>query len=635
MFFKGYVKTKNKKCVETFKGRTDFKTYDEVKGLDEFAGILASDAILVDVDDMEQSNLLLDICEGENIRCKVLQSRSGMHFLFKNSKVDKCYTKTKLSCGLIADIKSGFKNCYEVLKIEGREREVLYDIFEDEEYQEVPKWLFPIKCNTEFLDMKAGEGRNQSLFNYILTLQANDYSVEEARETIRIINKYILKDPLSESELDVILRDSAFHKPIFFKGQTFLHDKFATYIKNNNRIIKINGQLYVYKDGIYVSGQDELESIMIQHIPSLSRAKRSEVLAYLQILIMENTEPAKPNLIAFRNGVYNIDTGELRAFSPEIVLTNRIPWDFNKSAYSELADKTLDKIACHDTQIRTILNECIGSCFYRSNTLGGGKAFILTGEGANGKSTFLTIIQNILGEENISSLDLKELDAKFQNAELFGKLANIGDDISDEFIVNASVFKKLVTGNRIQVQRKGERPFEFNNHAKMLFSANNIPRIKDKTGAVLRRLLIVPFDARFSADDPDYDSAITYKLQAQEVMEYLIQLGLKSLKEVIKRQAFTESEKVKVEVAEFEEMNNPVKAFLNQCEENGIQILNESVGVVFEKYSAFCTVNGYQAVSQMECTKQIKRLRGYDTAQIRVGKNRHRVYVEAQKDGEE
>lgn len=54
MFFKGYVKTKNKKCVETFKGRTDFKTYDEVKGLDEFAGILASDAILVDVDDMAE-----------------------------------------------------------------------------------------------------------------------------------------------------------------------------------------------------------------------------------------------------------------------------------------------------------------------------------------------------------------------------------------------------------------------------------------------------------------------------------------------------------------------------------------------------------------------------------------------------
>ena len=236
MFFKGYVKTKNKKCVEAFKDRTDFKTYEQVKDLDEFAGILASDAILIDVDDMQQSELLLDIIDKENIRCKVLRSRSGMHFLFKNSKIDKCYTKTKLACGLVSDIKSGFKNCYEVLKIDGKERPVEYDIFEGEEYQELPVWLFPIRCSTEFLDMKAGEGRNQALFNYILTLQANDYSVEEARETIRIINKYILKDPLSESELDVILRDSAFHKPIFFKGQTFLHDKFATIASSRSTV---------------------------------------------------------------------------------------------------------------------------------------------------------------------------------------------------------------------------------------------------------------------------------------------------------------------------------------------------------------------------------------------------------------
>ena len=164
MFFKGYVATKDKKCIEKFKGRTNFKTLEEVQSLSEYAGILAPDAVLIDVDDMEQSELLLNICEGENIRCKVLQSRSGMHFLFKNSEIEKCYTKTKLACGLTVDIKSGFKNSYEVLKIDGKEREVLYDIFENEEYQEVPKWLFPIKTSMDFIDMKAGEGRNQSLF---------------------------------------------------------------------------------------------------------------------------------------------------------------------------------------------------------------------------------------------------------------------------------------------------------------------------------------------------------------------------------------------------------------------------------------------------------------------------------------
>lgn len=628
MFFKGYVETKDKKCIERFKGKTDFKTYEQVQSLPEFAGILAPETILIDVDDFESSEILFKIVNKFNLKCRVYQTTRGKHFLFKNSGVVSCKTATNLACGLKADIKLGSRNSYSILKFNGQERKILLDCNE-EDVSDLPKWLHPIKADLPFLNMEAGDGRNNAFFTYELTLQSNDFSVEEARQCIRIINEFVISDPLSEHELEVILRDEAFKKPIFFKGTTFLHDKFATYIKNNNRIIKINGQLHLYKDGIYVSGQDELEAVMIQHISSLSRAKRSEVLAYLNILIMDNTEMAAPNLIAFRNGIYDLNTGKLNPFNPETVLTNRIPWDFNPAAYSEIADKTLDKIACFDPQIRKILEECVGSCFYRSNTLGGGKAFILTGEGSNGKSTFLTMIQRMLGEGNISSLDLKELDAKFQNAELFGKLANIGDDISDEFIVNASVFKKLVTGNRIQVQRKGERPFEFNNYSKMLFSANNIPRIKDKTGAVLRRLLIVPFNARFSSDDADYDPEITYKMQSQETMEYMIQIGLAALKEVLEKKVFTESEKVKAEVDEYEEMNNPVKAFLHDCEDNDIQILNESVKVVFEKYSVFCTMNGFQAVSQTECTKQIRRLCGYDTKQVRVGKNRERVYVEA------
>lgn len=628
MFFKGYVETKDKKCIERFKGRTDFKTYEQVQSLPEFAGILAPETILIDVDDFESSEILFKIVNKFNLKCRVYQTTRGKHFLFKNSGVVSCKTATNLACGLKADIKLGSRNSYSILKFNGQERKILLDCNE-EDVSDLPKWLHPIKADLPFLNMEAGDGRNNAFFTYELTLQSNDFSVEEARQCIRIINEFVISDPLSEHELEVILRDEAFKKPIFFKGTTFLHDKFATYIKNNNRIIKINGQLHLYKDGIYVSGQDELEAVMIQHISSLSRAKRSEVLAYLNILIMDNTEMAAPNLIAFRNGIYDLNTGKLNPFNPETVLTNRIPWDFNPAAYSEIADKTLDKIACFDPQIRKILEECVGSCFYRSNTLGGGKAFILTGEGSNGKSTFLTMIQRMLGEGNISSLDLKELDAKFQNAELFGKLANIGDDISDEFIVNASVFKKLVTGNRIQVQRKGERPFEFNNYSKMLFSANNIPRIKDKTGAVLRRLLIIPFNARFSSDDADYDPEITYKMQSQETMEYMIQIGLAALKEVLEKKVFTESEKVKAEVDEYEEMNNPVKAFLHDCEDNDIQILNESVKVVFEKYSVFCTMNGFQAVSQTECTKQIRRLCGYDTKQVRVGKNRERVYVEA------
>ena len=627
MFYRGYIMTKDKKSIEKFKGVATLKTLEQVQSLPEFAGVMAEDSILVDIDDMEQSNLLLDICDKEGIRCKVLQSRSGMHFLFKNTKIKNCPNRTKLACGLTADIKAGFKSSYEVLKIDGKERTVLYDILEGEEYQDIPKWLFPIKCTTEFLDMDAGSGRNQALFNYILTLQSNDFSVEEARETIRIINQYILKEPLSNSELEVILRDDAFKKPVFFKGSNFLFDKFATYIKNNNHIIRINGQLHLFKDGVYVPGQEEIEAVMIKHISSLSNAKRSEVLKYLNLLLLENTEMAAPNMIAFRNGIYDLETDSLKPFSPDIVITNRIPWDYNPAAYSELADKTLDKIACHDAEIRTILEECIGSCFYRSNTLGGGKAFILTGEGSNGKSTFIAMIQHLLNEENITALDLKELDQKFQNAALFGKLANLGDDISDEFIVNASFFTKLVTGERVQVQNKGEKPFEFNNYAKFLFSANNIPRIKDKTGAVLRRLLIVPFDAEFSKNDPDYDSSIKYKLQEPEVMEYLIVLGIKALKNIIEKQGFTESARVQGQLKEYEETNNPIIGFFDEMQIEEFQIENEQSDKVYKRYKEYCLANNFNPMSKAEFSKQLCRKLGMTTKTKKIGGKVYRIYI--------
>ena len=166
----------------------------------------------------------------------------------------------------------------------------------------------------DFLNMEVGDGRNQALFNYILTLQASDFTVEEARETIRIINKHALKVPLSDSELEVILRDDAFKKPIFFKGTTFLFDKFATYIKNNHHIIKINNQLHIYLDGTYYSDTEKIEAAMVRSISNLNRAKRTEVLSYLR-LICENEKVSNANLIAFNNGIYDIETNSFMDFS--------------------------------------------------------------------------------------------------------------------------------------------------------------------------------------------------------------------------------------------------------------------------------------------------------------------------------
>lgn len=624
MLYKGYVETKGKASIEKLKNRTTWKTLDEVKDRPGYGGVLANDTILVDLDDGDQAEILMNIVEALQLNCKVVQTSRGKHFLFKNHTVDRNRTHVPLAVGLTADIKVGSKLSYEVLKVNGEERFVEWDVEPGEKYDELPKWLQPVRAAADFLDMSAGDGRNQALFNYILTLQANDFSVDDCRECIRILNQYVMKDPLDAAELEVILRDEAFQKPVFFLGSTFLFDKFATYLKNNSHVVKINSQLHIYQDGIYINGYKHIEQTMIDMIPNLKKTQRREVLDYME-LIAEEVTPSDARYIAFKNGIYDLVTDTLLPHSPEYVITNRIPWDYIPDAQSELAERTLNKLACDDPSIVALLQECIGYCFYRRNELG--KAFILTGDKSNGKSTFLDVIKYMLGDENISALDLKELGDRFSTSMMFGKLANLGDDIGDDFLsgTQVSTFKKIVTGNRIKAERKGQDPFEFNPYIKMLFSANDIPRMKDKTGAVLRRLVIIPFNATFTVNDPDFDPYIKYKLVEQGSIEYLIRVGIEGLRRVIQQNHFTQSERVDREIKEYEEENNPIAGFI---EDQGLDMIeNQLTADVYKRYQVFCADNSLTPMSNIVFSKQINKRLGLTVKQRKISGQVKKLFI--------
>lgn len=628
--FKGYIMTRNKTPIkgETFKNKTSdqLRTLEEVKGLRDYAGIIEDGYVIVDVDDEKQSNILLNIVKKLKLNTIVYKTTRGMHFYFKST--DRTLTNkvnTFTAVGLRVDMKLGIRNSYVSLKHDGVVRKIIY---ETDEVETIPIWLTPVNYTFPFLTMEEGDGRNQALFNYILTLQSSEFSKEEARETLKIINNFVMEEPLSKSELDTLMRDEAFSKPIFYGGQNgtkFLFDRFAKYMESEHSIIKINGQLHIYTDGIYKEGNHVIESEMIQHIPNLRHSCRTEVLRYLNVLIRDNTQPSPAHLMAFRNGIYNIMTDEFTDFNEDIILTNKIPWDYNPSSYSELADKTLNKMACNDKQIRKLMEEAIGYTFYRRNELG--KAFILTGNRANGKSTYLNMVKYLLGDDNYTTLDLNELGKQFKTAELFGKLANIGDDIGSEFIRDTSVFKKLVTGEALNVERKGMDPFDLRSYAKMMFSANEIPRMRDRTGAVLRRLVIIPFNANFSVDDEDYDPFITHKLRDPEVMEYLINLGIEGLKRVLQQNDFSSSKEVTTKMEEYELENNPVKLFFF---EYGVEnILNQSTQKVFKDYIGFCHSNNMKPMSRIAFTKAVTEETGFESIQSRVDGKRLQVYANA------
>lgn len=621
--YKGYTKNKGKKPVDKLKGVTEFRTLEEVKAFDSYGGVLSDDAILIDIDDQEQSEILMCMVEEFQLNCQVVCTDRGRHFVFRNSGVTACGTKKKLACGLTADIKVGGKNTVECLKIDGKERFVEWE-FVDDDPSSLPKWLTPVKSSIDFFNMDEGEGRNQSLFNYILALNGAGFSKEEARECLNIINKYILKSPLSNEELETLSRDEAFPAEVFFEEKKFLHNNFATFIKNNTHIKRINGQLYTYKDGVYIPGTREIESQMVKYIPTLRAQQRVEVIKYLDIICPDNTSVADANLIAFENGIYNVVTGQFQDFSPDIVITNKIPWEYDTEAYSKLADDTLNKIACNDKNIRALLEECIGYCFYRRNEMS--KAFFLTGEGSNGKSTFLDLVSNVIGEENKSSLGLEELDERFSIATLSNKLANIGDDISDEFWQSRStaVFRKLVSGNEVKAEFKGQDVFFMKAYTKFFFSANALPRIRSRGfEAIKRRLVIIPFNAKFSKDDPDYDPYITWKLRDEQAMKYMVKLGVEGLKRVLESNSFTESEKVKKELSNYELENNPILLFL----QDDPPIVNQTTSEVYKAYKIFCIENGFQEATLSSFSKELRSRCGITTCRQRINGKQVRVYA--------
>ena len=154
----------------------------------------------------------------------------------------------------------------------------------------------------DFLKMKEGDGRNQALFNYILTLQSHDMSVEECRECIRLINRFVLSEPLPEDELETILRDDSFNKPVFFNSKgTFLFDKFANFMVSNNHIVRIYNQLHIYVDGVYVPGKNIIEAEMIRiHSRTCPHRSGRKCWHIWICLVKKNTRPSDARYIAFR-----------------------------------------------------------------------------------------------------------------------------------------------------------------------------------------------------------------------------------------------------------------------------------------------------------------------------------------------
>lgn len=460
-------------------------------------------------------------------------------------------------------------------------------------------------------------------------MQSKGYNREQIRKTIQIINNYVFAEPLSETELNTILRDESFKdedemqecvilNKCFDEDGKFKHDKFAELLVERMNIVTVNEQCYVYKDGYYQRAEREIDKEMIRLYPRSRRAQRAEVLDYIKILttIRMNDIPKQEYIINLKNGRLDTRTNKLLPFDPEIIDFARIPVTYDPGAYSADLDKVLNKVFKGDRQVIDLFEEMVGyllikNCRFR-------KGFLFYGGGSNGKSTILNMLKKFLGDDNIATVELRKLSDPFMTAELEHKLANIGDDIDPKEISDTGTIKKLFTGESMTVQRKYQDPFILKNYAKMIFSCNQLPRILDKTHGMYSRLVLIPFTATFSPDDEDYDPFIEDKITTEEALSYLLNIGLRGLRRLLYNNQFTQPKIVIDALEEYKKDNSNV---LTWIEEEGIEtkyLLGNTTDRLFSEFKDWCTRSEIKYTSSIKTFhKDIEEAYNFERKRIR------------------
>ena len=604
-----YIILDGKTPTHGFKDGNGAKSWDEVKDFDNVAVIVPKGYVVLDFDTTSDAEIMLKIIEGLDLKCRVMRTTRGIHCWFKTSEEEpKNFIKNRLAVGIYSDRKSGGRNAYVKIKQDGKAREWIRNI-KGSEIQEVPKWLAPISAPTNkfsFKGMGDGSGRNQELFNYIVYLQTKGFTREEIRETIQVINDYVFEDPLSDFEISTICRDEAFKPDDVIAEQIqkaeekkvgFSHNEFGDELINAYNIITVNGQLYVYEDGYYQADERIIERKMIELYPGIKQNQRNEVLSYIRIKTHVNSGNIKvnPYIINLKNTRYDIRSGKCLEFTPEAIEFDRIPITYDPSAYCADLDKMLNRVFLGDREVINLFEEMIGACLLKHNRYQ--KAFMLYGSGSNGKSTILNLVKSFLGGRNYSSIALEKVTDRFNVAELENKLANIGDDIDNVVIKDTGTLKKLFAGNSIQVERKGERPFTIEPYATHVYSCNAIPRSFDKSDGFYRRWLFVPFNAKFSAQDPDYDPLIEDKITTDTALSYLLNIGIRGAERLIKKGKFTEPESVREALEAYKADNSTTLSWIDDKELKIDYFLNNSTDKAYSDFTDWCKLSGIKSAN--------------------------------------
>lgn len=321
-----------------------------------------------------------------------------------------------------------------------------------------------------------------------------------------------------------------------------------------------------YNAGCYDIGEQNLKTLIRSYCKTDTIRGVSETIEILRSICPRVERCRNRNLVAVNNGIYDYENKILMAFDPTYVFTSKKHIDFvdhapNPIIHNDEDGTDWDVVSwmnelSDDPEIVQLLWQIVGAVV-RPNVSWNKSAWFYSTLGNNGKGTLCVLLRNLCGAGDWVSIPLKNFGKDFMLTPLMQASVIITDENdTGTFVDDAAALKCVITGDPFQLNRKNRDPRSVLFNGFMVQCVNELPKLRDKSESMLRRLLIVPFDKRFEGHERKYIK--DDYLNRQDVLEYV-------LYHVLAETDYYELDAPEVCTGlldEFRETNDPVRQFL-------------------------------------------------------------------------
>ncbi|MFA5061944.1 MAG: phage/plasmid primase, P4 family [Patescibacteria group bacterium] len=266
------------------------------------------------------------------------------------------------------------------------------------------------------------------------------------------------------------------------------------------------------KEDIYHFLAGELEMEYLISNSSITRSTFENAVLWLKNKCPLINEFNSSQIMFSDKKVLNVRTLEIADYKPEDFIFYYInchapqPKEncpiFKQFLNQILVQESEDGKFSPDPEIINLVQEMFG--YYLIDIIEPPTAFFLVGDGANGKSTLLFVLEQLAGgEEFIMSNSIENLTTTpFAKSELRFRRLNVCSEEQSKYL-RSDNFKAMVEGTRIHADIKFVDPISFKPKTKHIFATNRIPSFDSIDYGLKRRIKIIPFKRKFLPHETD------------------------------------------------------------------------------------------------------------------------------------